>query len=1668
MADKKLNSVLETNIDVRNQTLQNNRGKYESYNKELNVIVGKTYNVYENEKNPTIFTQHPDLIRYTHAGKTDYSKDLQESYGLNSEDLMYYGHNDIKPRYRVNDYDGFKDYMTYIFDTYGREESYAGHLTGLLGVRELAENLAYDLAPNFRGKTAQDVINEILQYTDIQYALEGDKVGVVRDLNVGMALAGQVTTNINNYTGKETRMGLITNQMYAKTLLHAANFNSLRRTKYITPELEKLYGNNLSNVYSLSSLFRVNNDNGRIPDPVTDDYIKILPNGNIYDYLPSVIPNFQLPNTGYDWSTHANYGVDNLYFGVSKEQDYSDYIIPDDNDWTIRHADRQINKGIINDSYRVYSEGPEKGQGGWALNEQDNTLDGFLAAPIIELEKETLLKKTNDLLSSRRAKTIISRFYDNDNKERNVTQSAVYENFGVSHGRNLLTKEAYEKGEATSSVSGYKNPYCRVWTNHYQYSKMKNLIRPFITDGAFTTIEELQKSWTMFRAKDAAQRLSQNTSLNKNGMVNITPTKGSGDDKVDIKQCMFSIENLAWKDVLTSNKGVYRRYENTLDKNGNRTYTEVTDRDAVLSEEQRGPNGGRIMWFPPYDVTFQETASAKWSENEFIGRGEPVYTYVNSNRAGTLEFTLLVDHPSVINYWLMDKENTEENEQALLRYFAGCEILEPTEDVVERILDAETNPPGKDPVEVPEERDIIFYTFFPNNYSGVDAASPEDAMDILFGGMGKDKKYVEEKLFLGYEMGVNPMSVNSITYEEGEGHTFYLDNIYHRGAAEKKFAELKEFENADILDLSLDEILAIDIKEDETTHVNVCECNIKNYETIYNSYFKANDVALNTEQRLGELDEEIASFEAKIMETQEEIDVIDSELSEVEENSMAYYAMVQEISNLNFRINALETGLLNKRNEKDRLIENDEDNFDKQQELLDKIEEIEDKFVPTQEYNKTNPIFIFSDYDLMETNPRFGILKCDTAAEAFARYRESNLKTFFTNSSSEKPYNFLLEKNEVACRTKYGGNDTDIKYWIVTNTTGDSIPYIIFDNKRKFTKGEFDFGKTSDGKQYFVKFGGQTYEFKGENPRDKANEFVTSHYIIPEFESEEEFLKSSKLYGYKMNGRIPTYFYYDFIAATKEEIVTKITESLNAESGEKGDEYIIEKYYENHKYGCVSDFGYGKNYGVIQYFFTAKRQEKGESYATVQDFIARHDFQKNDIGEVKDDTNYIASGVTTSVSISNENVQGIVNGTIQWDLLNPTLSYPVDKGKDKENIDNKNYYDMKSFGLNSTLEVVRKEMGDRNITFSFGEVYAALHGEEEKAFVLSCERGVLKSVLNLEGEELEEKVKEAEERIEYLKKVFNPQDGTTNLKVTDVQTLGTASSHGNKEKNVALSNNREDTIKGYLKTLPVMKDIDMSKVDPDKRSTNNIIGVDENNPKDINDISAKKGRHTRVTIVVGDKDLTVEQIEDIKSAAAQREEDLQNRLKLKYKRYDNERLFFSMLKENDSIAYKRLVDKVKYFSPAFHSITPEGFNSRLTFLHQCTRQGPTSSVSQSETGGTASNLAFGRAPYCVLRLGDFLNTKIIIDSVNITYPDSMWDLNPDGIGVQFMMAKISMQIKIIGGSDISAPIKRLQNAVSFNYYANTSIYDDRSDTAQYDEVAKISIDKTHWFPNTNI
>ena len=53
-----------------------------------------------------------------------------------------------------------------------------------------------------------------------------------------------------------------------------------------------------------------------------------------------------------------------------------------------------------------------------------------------------------------------------------------------------------------------------------------------------------------------------------------------------------------------------------------------------------------------------------------------------------------------------------------------------------------------------------------------------------------------------------------------------------------------------------------------------------------------------------------------------------------------------------------------------------------------------------------------------------------------------------------------------------------------------------------------------------------------------------------------------------------------------------------------------------------------------------------------------------------------------------------------------------------------------------------------------------------------------------------------------------------------------------------------------------------------------------------------------------------------------------------------------------------------------------------------------------------------------------------------------------------MIAKISLSFDFIGGNGLAGPVEQLQNALSFNYYANTEIYDERAvateDTSERD------------------
>lgn len=277
---------------------------------------------------------------------------------------------------------------------------------------------------------------------------------------------------------------------------------------------------------------------------------------------------------------------------------------------------------------------------------------------------------------------------------------------------------------------------------------------------------------------------------------------------------------------------------------------------------------------------------------------------------------------------------------------------------------------------------------------------------------------------------------------------------------------------------------------------------------------------------------------------------------------------------------------------------------------------------------------------------------------------------------------------------------------------------------------------------------------------------------------------------------------------------------------------------------------------------------------------------------------------------------------------------------------------------------------------------------------------------------------------------------------------GGASSHGSETTNKELAKKRANLL------VKVLNKIGLHLVD--YRYKEDLIDVKGD---DINSKEAKLARYGAIVLEYKQKNnspsndsSTTSMIgKDANSTgeSAPREATIVEEVDVKYS-FDNEYLYFENIGKNENMV-SNILKRVRHFDPAFHSITPEGFNARLTFLHQCTRQGPTSAVNSGQFNTEsnnylkyAGNLSFGRAPYCILRIGDFFNTKIMIESISINYDNSgglQWDLNPEGAGVQPMLANISMNFKFLGGQDIAGPIEKLQNAISSNYYANASIYD---------------------------
>lgn len=420
--------------------------------------------------------------------------------------------------------------------------------------------------------------------------------------------------------------------------------------------------------------------------------------------------------------------------------------------------------GLHNDLYAVNQN----------LYPDDENKGSFSNKWIVE-NRNSLMYKTKKLFNSKKIGTIISSFHTNPNRTFSALDNAKSK-YGLSHGRNLLTKTA-ENGANSAYVNGYDNPYCRVWTHHHQYDRYYKRIRPFATvddqgnyvdtlkvtdfhqfpqfsDSNDTNSETVGK-WGWKKDSNNGWKYSV---LQNNGMVNITPKYVKGEaSNIHTKQCMFSIENLAWRG--------YDPYSF----------------EQALSWEQRGPLGGRIMWFPPYGIQFSETTNTNWTPNTFLGRGEDVYTYANTKRTGTLSFMLVVDHPSIVDYVTWSNANKNVTDTDILRFFAGCgegdgeglrQYAKPTpltdeytqthsEKEAEKKKPDEVKP--QDPVEQqkPIDQTLSFYVFYPNNYSGT--------YDDPYGGEGNRISLSKSKVYpIPYLLAGKGAQKNKESYTDGD------------------------------------------------------------------------------------------------------------------------------------------------------------------------------------------------------------------------------------------------------------------------------------------------------------------------------------------------------------------------------------------------------------------------------------------------------------------------------------------------------------------------------------------------------------------------------------------------------------------------------------------------------------------------------------------------------------------------------------------------------------------------------------------------------------------------------------------------------------------------------------------------------------------------------------
>lgn len=1841
MKEVQVPGVLNRNSKTRDEHLNRNYGKYFQYNENLTPAIGEVYNIDYNRPLYSI-TDNQSLLEYTHNGSQKYGDSINRKYFNKNREKDIYSINELNFD-QIQAWGGdYTDYISYLDEVLG-EDIYSRHVR---------------------------YINDFLSGQYMENALRQTEVGVVRDINVPVAKQGIITTNPNNLKGLDTPLGTITNFMYSTLLYNGAIFNSDRKSedKYITRSLINQYGNNLSNITKLGDMLRVGVGDYELRDDLGADAHIIH---SLKDAVGDLNIHWKTKNVenAKKYLAEFNEGFNGYELG---KDGYVNYIegkesVLDLTDFSKEvHFKSEYNQGY-DKSYDIYNENDnvDNGYTDAPTDEDDAAWENYKKIDGSDETSKSILSKTSRLFNQHKINTLVGRFHTSVDGGIPTEQEFIdtaKSKYGNSHGRNLLTRKAQDS-EVTDAddTNGYDNPYCRTWTYHHQYNQVKKLIRPFITvddngEAKAMSIEAVQLANGKYRSRDkdgklvGPKYLGDNTVLNKNGFVNICP---SGDQSVidttdatsinanagtRIEKCMFSIENLAWKDVPKFTKENY------------------------ISKEQTGPNGGRIMWFPPYDLSFSENVNVGWNESTFIGRGEKVYTYTNTDRTGTLSFTLLIDHPSIVNSFarLDDGDISSDIDSDILRYFAGCDMPEIKDSDDDNNKNEKDIDKGEE--EIKRHEKFSFYVYFPNNFSGIVSDKSGNKIRkydsdwwkyILVGNnceffRSNDALGSDKNAWVGYEMtkgeGISKhynienidkelekdwIGVSQCHWDRRNDCIGDISSLYSNDAVDKNGDEVVNRTNGNWcfkykVDNDLRQKLGAYLTEPNPTNVSF----IDKESNQLNSKLNNKEFQKGADYTFGEVI--AALLTAKKLNTKNSNNSMGN-LSNIEADALLEFLLkngcsknsIKKLSEYfkadGFKIDSIKIfGSADSNDKKNssmlamrraesikRLftedvyeikIDNEKIKSSSQSSQSDPSKSANDKENKLQRY-----AFVTVEYSLPGTKQALSSMSESTTNKKENTYEEeqedeNNFNTWFgfllSNSEIISEYRKIFDNEDY--EYQYDLFKEDIKNWCIDNG-------ISYDDAESVTKEEWINIINKLTKEY-----GYDYFIPAYKIDSYGNDFTTQLKKHEPINSDANIDKEISQVSAEMVKLIEESEDYNKEASG----LTKELNELNKKKQEKNLDGKIGECEEKiscYTYGmCKTSEGaivdcesgtthYQSEINRINYELSHWTTDKGDKKELLNE-LKRCEREKSKLEEkigkeqVKEDKykqeleeiNEEISGLTEQIEKYEE------KATEDWNKANDesdpnSLAFKLNQLRDKKRdgyglivnkIKSEIYFERFAQNITKVLDKLNGcGTSGMSCDFNYHEFDGGREGggqqgpltnlfetgiilqipdmfpyigyedpdagiEPDKSFIdtaiteyKACKNsqctgytptsdGYAKMSYNLLLKEyllaklLEEKVETGFEfACDYLMATQESEtkEDATNDDKSDYEQIKDLlliqyllSGEKNKEQNNwNISTEGTNANISYYDAWEYMIENE-SKLSivyepfiDALHEVNSAITAYRNSYNDVHGYSADEFKNM-IKVLTGNTESVLKYcetvIEDIMSYVvayaettayeaaeaaekAAKEKETQ-KLKKKYRsecdtlanikdsvnkkkdqylysvfagsgytRYETESEYFEKLDIEHPLIFKSIKEKFKYFNPAFHSMSPEGFNARLNFLHQCTRQGHTYEAKSGNGIKTAHNLAFGRMPVCVLRIGDFINTRIIINNININYDNGgmQWDLNPEGVGVQPMYAKVNLGITIIGGQTLTGPISRLQNAVSFDYYANTGVYDDRAD-----------------------